>query len=200
LVWDIDVNQWIQLLHSGRYVLHTTSRRIVRTPPRGGTPPTLTPCELKSNDQPIEILPPDSQWEAAELARITGLLGSTTGMTRFRAASDLRYLGTREAAAALARWYVQLQVGDAVTELSDGIFESPYPDVAQSELEAALHSGGPLPASIADTLALLEVRKEFGDRPIPAEPKARQDRANEYWTRFAVLKQKYSAEIAKQIR
>jgi hypothetical protein len=195
LVRDIDVNEWIQFRRSGRYVLHATSRRIARTPPRGETP-----CELKSNHQPIEILPPDSQWEAAELARITGLLGSTTGMTRFRAASDLRYLGTRDAAVALARWYVRLQVGDAVAELRDGIFESPYPDAAQAELEAALRSGAPLPAEMADTLATLELQKEFVDRPIPADSKASRDRANEYWGRFAVLKQKYSAEIAQRIR
>jgi hypothetical protein len=169
-------------------------------PTKGETPAAGAPCELKSNNQPIEILPPNSQCEAAELARITGLLGSTTGMARSRAASDLRYLGTPDAAVALARWHVQLRVGDAVTELRDGIFESPYPEIARSELEAALRSGTPLPGSMADTLAMLELHKEFANRQPPADSNASRAWANEYWGCFAVLKQKYSAEIARRLR
>jgi len=121
-------------------------------------------------------------------------------MTRFRAASELRYLGTRDAAVALVRWYVALEAGDAVTELRDGIFESPYPNDARSELEAALRSNVYFPDTMADTIAMLELKMEFVHRPPPADSQSRQAWANEYWGRFAVLREKYSAEIARQRR
>jgi hypothetical protein len=186
LIRRIDINEWIQFQRPGRYTLHVISNRI-------------TSCELQSNPEQVEILAPDGQWESAELARIAGVLGSTTGITRLRAASELRYLGTRDAAGALVRWYLQLAGGEANAELREGILETEHADIVQSGLEAALDSGQPLPYTIADTLAALEVRKEFANRPAPTDEKAKQARSNEYWDRFASLKKQYSARIRQPI-
>jgi hypothetical protein len=193
LVRDIDVNEWLEFQRPGRYVLQAVSKRIERIPEKGESrfPPAF--CELRSNGEAIEILPPDPKWEAAELARIEGLLGSTTGMTRVEAADDLRYLNTPAAASALVRWYVRLPYGDADTELLKGMFESGYPDIVQKELETALRSRQLLPADIAGTLAFLELRREYAGRPAPVDPKAAGAWSREYWDRYAALKREYSA-------
>ena len=187
LIRKIDLNEWIQFQRPGRYTLRAVSQRI-------------TSCELKSNAEPIEILPSDNQWESVELARIVGVLASTTGMTRLLAASELRYLGTHDAAGALVHWYLRLAGGEANAELRQGILESEHSDIVQSGLEAALDSGQLLPYTIADTLAALEVRREFANRPDPTDPDAKQARSNEYWGRFSVLKNQYSARIRQPIR
>lgn len=200
LVTEIDVNEWLQFERPGKYVLHAASQRILRISPRDEAPSSPTPCELRSNNEAIEILPPDSQWEGAELVRITELLASTTAMTRLQAARDLRYLGTRAAAVALARWYLAFQVGEEATELRDGIFESPLPDAAQSTLNEALRSTASLPVTMAETLALLELNRQFANRPPPADSAARQAWADEHWRLLEALKQKYAAEIAQRKR
>ena len=98
---EIEVNEWVQFLRPGRYVLHVILKHIVPEQPTGKDRKPRLWCELRSNGEPVEILPPDAQWEAAELARIGRLLESAA--TAFAAASALRYLNTPEAAIALAR-------------------------------------------------------------------------------------------------
>jgi hypothetical protein len=100
----------------------------------------------------------------------------------------------------LVHWYLRLAGGEANAELRQGILESEHSDIVQSGLEAALDSGQLLPYTIADTLAALEVRREFANRPDPTDPDAKQARSNEYWGRFFVLKNQYSARIRQPIR
>jgi hypothetical protein len=192
---EIDVNEWVQFQRSGRYVLRVVLKRIVLK--RIVVPPGSDPfrhCELKSNAEPVEVLPPDTHWEAAELARIGALLESVSEKTRYRGASALRYLNTPEAAVALAKWFVRLPGGPVNSELAKGIFESRYPDIVQSNLEQALRQSDPfLRGGIVGVLATLEVRRQFIGRPPPSDPKAAQTWSREYWELFDSVKRKYSA-------
>ncbi len=192
---DIDVNEWIQFQQPGRYVLRVKSSRIVPMPPKGQIPlPRAPSCELTSNDETLEILAPDPKWEASALEKIVATLESSIGTERFHAASALRYLNTPAAAVALARWYVDYPTGSVNTELKAGIIESRYADVVQSELEKFLHRGAVVPAEMADTLASLELRREFAGRPYPKEKTAAEAWSREYSDRYAALKKKYSME------
>ena len=130
------------------------------------------------------------EWEAADLTRIGRLLESDT--TRFAGARSLRFLNTPEAAVALGHWYLRL-VGEPVnSELANGIFESQYADIVQSELERALRSGVPFTENAVGTLALLEVKRQFINRPPPSDPKAASAWSQEYWALFETMKAKYS--------
>jgi hypothetical protein len=173
------------------YVLQANLKHIIpaRNTEKNGKP--WLSCEIKSTHESIEILSPDAEWEAAELTRIGRLLESDT--TRFAGARSLRFLNTPEAAVALAHWYLRL-VGEPVnSELANGIFESQYADIVQSELERALRSGVPLTENAVGTLALLEVKRQFINRPPPSDPKAASAWSQEYWALFETMKAKYSA-------
>ena len=188
---EIDVNEWVQFRRPGRYALQASLKHTI---PAGGMEKNGKPyfsCEIKSTPESIEILSPDAQWEAAELTRIGRLLESDT--TRFAGASSLRYLNTPEAGVALAHWYLWL-VGEPVnSELANGIFESQYADIEQSELERALRSGVRFTENAVRTLALLEVKRQFTNRPRPSDPKAASVWSQEYWALFETMKAKYSA-------
>jgi len=195
---EIDVNEWVQFRRPGRYVLHVVLKHII---PAQMTEKNRKPwlnCELKSNAESVEVLPPDARWETAELARIGRLLESDT--TRLAGASALRYLNTPQAAVALARWYLWLAGEPTNSELAKGIFESQYADIVQTELEKALRSAVPFTESAVGTLALLEVRRQFSNRPCPADPKAASAWSHEYWALFESVKNKYSAAAARPIR
>lgn len=195
---EIEVNEWVQFRRPGRYLLHVILKRIVPEQAMGRDRKPSQWCELKSDAEPIEILPPDAQWEASELARIGRLLESDA--TRFAAASALRYLNTPEAAAALARWYLRLTGEPENSELARGIFESQHANVVQAELEKALRSAFPFPENALGTLALLEVRKRFINRPCPPDPKAAGAWSREYWALFDAVKTKYLALATRPIR
>jgi hypothetical protein len=188
---EIEVNEWVQFRRPGRYVLHAILKRIVPEKPMGKDRKPWLWCELRSNGEPVEILPPDAQWEAAELARIGRLLESSA--TRFAGTSALRYLNTPEAAVALARWYLRLNGEPENSELAKGIFESQHASVAQAELDKALRSAVPFPENALGTLALLEVRKQFADRPPPSDPKAASTWSREYWALFDSVRAKFSS-------
>ena len=195
---EIDVNEWVQFRRPGGYVLHAILKHIIpaRDTEKNGKP--YLSCEIKSTAEPIEILSPDAQWEAAELTRIGRLLGSDA--TRFAGASALRYLNTPKAAVALAHWYLRL-VGEPVnSELAKGVFESQYADIVQSELEEALRSGVPFTENAVGTVALLEVRRQFINRPRPSDPKAASAWSQEYWALFETMKAKYSAAATHPVR
>jgi len=191
---EIDVNEWIQFQRPGRYVLRVVLKRIVPLPVTEKSGKPWLNCEMKSNAEPVDVLPRDTRWEVAELARISTLLESDNA--RFRGASALRYLNTPEAAAALARWYVRLPGEPVNSELANGIFESRYADIVQSELEKVLRSDTPFSSDVIGILASLEVRKQFINRPPPSDPKAVQTWSREYWEVFDSVKKKYSAAAA----
>jgi len=181
---EIDLNEWVQFRSSGQYALRVRLKRFEQAW-----------CELMSNAESIQILPPDAQWEAAELARIVGMLGSEA--TRLAGASALRYLNTRDAAVELTQRYLRSTAGPAEAELGKGIFESQYAEVVQAELEKALRSGAPFTEDALGTLALLEVRRQFANRPCPPEADAARAWSREYWALFASVKRKYE-ELVKR--
>jgi hypothetical protein len=191
---EIDVNEWVQFQRPGRYALHVILKHIIPVEITEENRKPWLNCELQSNAESVEILPPDAQWEAAELGRIGKLLESET--TRFRGACALRYLDTREAAVALVRWYVRMPAGPVNAALATGILDSQYAGIAQSELEKALRSDTTVPADLVGILANLEVRRWFDNHPPPSDPKAHEAWSLEYWEAFDSAKRKYSAIAA----
>lgn len=191
---EVDVNEWVQFQRPGRYVLHVILKHIIPVKiTKENRKPWLN-CELQSNAESVEILPPDAQWEAAELGRIGKLLESET--TRFRGASALRYLSTREAAVALARWYVRMPAEPVKSELATGILESRHADIVQSELEKALRSDTTVSADLVGILVNLEASRWFANRPPPSDPKAQEAWSRDYHEALDSAKRKYSAIAA----
>jgi len=186
----IDVNEWIQFRRPGRYELHADLRYLqpVQASPNKNGPSRS--CVLESNTEFIEILPSDSQWEAAELTRFSKMLDSDAN--RATAATALRYLNTPEAAIALARSYMRFTGEPVNSELLKGIFESEHADLVQAELERSLRSSVVFTENAVSTLGLLEVRRQFSSRPCPANPQAASEWSREYWALYEFVKAKYS--------
>jgi hypothetical protein len=198
---ELDVNEWIQFQRPGRYALGVVLKRGRLMPVAGETGPgAVRICALKSNAEYIEVLASDAGWEAGEVARADKLLESSSKDDRFRGASTLRYLNTPAAAAALATWYVRLPEEPVNAELSTGIFESGHSEIVQAGLEKSLRAGASSPEKLVGTLALLEVRRQFLNRPCPSGPKAAQAWSREYWGLFESLKSKYSAMARRSMR
>ena len=187
---EIEVNEYVQFQRPGRYVLHVMLKHIVPVRVNQQNRQPGLNCELRSNAESVEILPPDAQWEAAELGRIGRLLESDA--TLLEGARSLRYLNTPAAATALVHWYLELPSQPANSELATGIFESQYADIVQKELEKALPSAGSSTEKAIVTLALLEVRRQFSNRPCPSDPKAASVWSREYWALFESVKSRYA--------
>lgn len=187
---EIELNEYVQFLRPGRYVLHVVLMHIVPLEMNEQNRHPWLTCDLRSNAQSVEILAPNAQWEAAELGRIGRLLESDA--TRLEGARALRYLNTPAAAATLARLYLQLPSEPANSEFATGIYESQYADVAQKELEKALPSAGSSTDKAIGTLASLEVRRQFSKRPCPSDPKAASAWSREYWALYESVKSKYA--------
>jgi hypothetical protein len=201
--WDreIDVNEWIQFQRPGRYMVHVVLKRGVLLPVEGEKGArAFRYCDLKSNAESVEVLSPDTGWEAAELARTNKLFESPSEGTRFRGASALRYLNTPAAAVALVGWCLRIPDEPVNSELTKGIFESRYSEIVQTELEKALRSNASFPASAVGILAFLEVRRQFINRPRPSDPKAAQAWFREYWDLFNSVKSKYSTAAGHSLR
>ena len=86
------------------------------------------------------------------------------------------------------RWYLQLPSKPVNSELATGIFESQYADIEQKELEKAVPSTGSSTEKAIVTLALLEVRRQFSNRPCPSDPKAASAWSRKYWALFESVK------------
>jgi len=200
--WDreIDVNEWIQFRRPGRYMVHVVLKRGLPLPVEGEKTKAFRYCDLNSNAESVEVLSPDTAWEANELARTNKLLESPSESTRFRGASALRYLNTPSSAVALVRWWMQIPDGPVNSELTKGIFESQYSEIVKTEMEKALRSGVSFPTSVVGILAYLEVRRQFINRPRPSDPQAAQAWSREYWDLFDSVKSRYSAAAGHSIR
>ena len=103
--------------------------------------------------------------------RVAGRIGS---------ARRLRYLGTQDATAELARLFLATEAQDSYQgELSRGLLDSPWRDTAIAVLEGTLRNPdmripptvpGGAPPMICQLLAEMLVAREFQDRPLPVRP------------------------------
>jgi len=187
---EIELNEYVQFRRPGRYVLHFVVMHIVPLEINERNSHPWLNCELRSIAESVEILAPNAEWEASELVRIGRLLESDA--TRVEGAHSLRYLNTPAAGVALVRGYLQLPSEPANSEFATGIFESQYADIVQKALEKALPSASSSSEKAIGTLALLEVRREFRNRPCPSDPRAASAWSREYWALYESVKSRYA--------
>jgi hypothetical protein len=129
LVVDRDANDWISFRKPGRYrIVAETSRANL-----GPGPPN--PVKLRTNAVDIEIVPPEPGWVEKQISDSVAVLGAeppAPDNELIHAARTLRFLETREAAEAMARFFGQ-GPERVQWELRVGMFGSPYrPEVIAS--------------------------------------------------------------------
>jgi hypothetical protein len=108
-VMHLYLNEWVRFDKPGSYRITVTSRRVHDTP-SGKSFYRGEVQELKSNSIDIRIVEPDSTWQQSELKRILAEFDSSpppkgpiSSNERLTAMTALRYLGSADAARALAR-------------------------------------------------------------------------------------------------
>ena len=102
----LNLNEWVSLEHTGIYRISVVSHRISDI---SAGEPMGEPVEVKSNWIELEIVSPDPACQALQLARIREVLNrepvanqNAPDELRHAALTELRYLGTEEAARELA--------------------------------------------------------------------------------------------------
>jgi hypothetical protein len=107
-VIHLNLNEWVSLERPGTYKLRVVSRRVSDSV--SNDQPMGEPGEANSNWIELTIVSPSISWQEAELSRIRQVLNQGTATnavtpdeTRQAALSQLRYLGTVEAAREMAR-------------------------------------------------------------------------------------------------
>ncbi|MBV9744615.1 MAG: hypothetical protein JO099_12720 [Acidobacteriia bacterium] len=136
VVVRVQLNEWVSIRQPGRYrVTAETSRVIIAGQPAS----TLT---LRSNTVEIDVVPPEAGWAAAQFEQAVAVLERTDlrqSNEPERATRILRFLETREAAGALARFFEDGPSG-AQKQLHAGLFVSPYHAEVMAAMERALNA------------------------------------------------------------
>ena len=146
---DLRVNEWLSIRKPGHYRITAETTRVVPV-----TQPQ-SPVTLRSNTLEIDVAAPEAGWAEAQLRKAIATLEisdppqPTVGQSfdpRVReahndderaAARTLRFLETPEAVPALVRFY-QHGPDYAQSELSAGLFASPYRKEVIAAMEAAV--------------------------------------------------------------
>jgi hypothetical protein len=134
----LNLNEWVSLERPGTYRIRVVSHRV--TDSVADDQPMGEPIELKSNWIELTIVSPDFTWQAGELSRIQQVLnhGMANGSVapdelRHAALTQLRYLGTVEAARELAR-RLRGEENHTDFECMFGLIGSPHRDAGLEEM------------------------------------------------------------------
>lgn len=174
---SFQVNEWLSIRNPGHYRITAETTRVVPV-----TQPQ-SPVTLRSNTLEIDVVTPEPGWAEAELRKAVATLEipdppqPTVGQSfdprvqqahndeEQAAARTLRLLETPEAAAAMVRFY-QHGPDYAESELSAGLFASPYRKEIIAAMEAAVAATDvPVTYIYLGTLIQLAKATRFGPSP-----------------------------------
>jgi HEAT repeat protein len=179
----VHLNEWFRFRAPGRYTVQLRSGRVIEHD--GGE--KFEPLFLDSNALEIEIVEPPEGWAQQTLASAVAALEAGAPMSHSLADNQhrlaLRYLGTPEAARALARLSARAETG-----IEAALRMSPHPEAAIEEMERLIadpHT--PVRASWLQTLIQLGVRAGLP----PLDPHAERD--PKYMSRYAAERARCTA-------
>lgn len=134
---DADLNEWHRL-PPGRYRLYAVSHRVFRPAESGEKSETgHIPVVLRSNTVEFQVQPADAAWQKQQVHDAVAMVTSSAKTDdQQHAVRVLRFLGTRESTAALARVFNGDTRQPGQFDMMLGLFSSPYPDVALKAMRA----------------------------------------------------------------
>ncbi len=174
----LQMNEWLSFRRPGHYRVTAETTRVVASAQTGQTVP------LRSNTIEIDVVAPEPGWAAAQLQEAVGVfqvpdppppvIGQTVNLGDEqsrdadvgRAARTLRFLDTKDAAPALARFF---EHGPRVAqaELHAGLFASPYRKEVIAAMEEAVAAPDiPITYYYLGTLMELAELSRFGGLPV----------------------------------
>jgi hypothetical protein len=136
-VFRLELNKWVRFDDPGEYQITIQSQRV-------GTANPKRLLTLNSNRLPLRIVPATTQWQEETLRNALTVLDQTAPATnltweqqgtRWQATSILRYLGTPDAARAMAQ---RLKSNDLAEDLLLGLVESPARETVLEQMRALL--------------------------------------------------------------
>jgi hypothetical protein len=146
--WTItlDLNEWLRFTQPGDYRLTITSHRVgVKDP---SSPMGTSPVPVRSNEITFRIIPATKDWQTQVLVDAVATLDQPPPSkpedrekdlkSRRQALETLRFLGTPDAIAELARRFSGEDNGGLDYVCMLGLISSPDPDVARRALEHEL--------------------------------------------------------------
>ncbi len=213
----VQMNEWLSIRQPGHYRVTVETTRVVASTQPGQALP------LRSNTIEIDVVAPEPSWAAAQLQQAVSVLqvpdppppviGQTVNLSDeqsrdadvARAAWTLRFLETREAAPALARFF---EHGPRVAqaELHAGLFASPYrKEVIAAMEEAVAAPDFPVTYYYLGTLMELAELSRFGGLPLytaktPEEIRRWGDEVERpYREKTKAVEPEYFAKLAEAI-
>lgn len=213
----LPMNEWLSIRRPGHYRITAETTRVVGSAQPG------QPVPLRSNPIEIDVVAPEPGWAVAQLQQAIGVLliadppppviGQTVNLSDEQsrdadvahAARTLRFLETKEAAPALARFF---EHGPRVAqaELHAGLFASPYRKEVIAAMEEELAAPDfPVTYYYLGTLMELAELSRFGGLPLytartPEEIRRWGDEVERpYREKTKAVEPEYFAKLANEI-
>ena len=176
LTMDLELNEW-KSLPPGSYRLTIVGNRLSLGKEGDATTWNDTSIPLRSNTVEFEVQPADPDWQASQLASVTGVLDSpgTSKEDKEHAARVLRFLGSEASTRELARRYGSGQ-GPFEWDFKFGLYSTPYREVAIQAMKAELFSPEhPVTRDSISTLVALEMLSDPKLRLPPYDPNHQEE-------------------------
>ena len=141
---EAELNEW-QRLPPGHYRLYVVSRRVSRSLERGETADAgEIGVSLKSNTVEFQVIPAEKAWDKEQVRAAVEILGSSSSKKEemAHAARVLRFLGTRDATKAMAKFASGEMQQPGQSDLMFGLYSSPFPDLVVKAMRAEYAAPG----------------------------------------------------------
>jgi hypothetical protein len=158
LTMNLELNEW-RSLPPGSYRLTIVGNRLSLGNEDDATNWSNPNIPLRSNTVEFEVQPADPDWQASQLARVTGVLNSKDASKEDKehAARVLRFLGSEASTRELAHRYASGQV-PFEWDFKLGLYSTPYREAAIQAMKAELSNPEhPVTREFISTLVALEM-------------------------------------------
>lgn len=191
-VANAELNEWRRPV-PGHYRLYVISYRIWRPPdPSEHTPWGRISEVLRSNTVEFDVLPPDPEWSATQLAAALQSLQTPPDLhappgsdSARHAARVLRFLDTEASARLLAKEFIGLGADQPYGwEFMLGLFGSPFRSAVIQAMKSNIREPDhPVTAEYLATLGRLEISSDPAWSP-PTPNSSRPEEAKDFWNKF----------------
>jgi hypothetical protein len=180
----LNLNEWVSFERPGTFRIQVVSHRVSDS--TASSHPMGEPVEVKSNWVELKIVSPDPSWQQAQLVRTRQSLGqgapanaNLPDESRQSALSELRYLGTEEAARELAG-RLRGEDNHMDFECMFGLIGSPHRDAGLEEMNRLFENlDFPITQMFLTTMSILPLNPTDAPETLRNEMEANREALNQ---------------------